>query len=61
MPLPTDRISPSLQPIPPDDSASEQESKAAALEKAFGIWPDVEGGLAYQERMRSEWEDYAGE
>ena len=26
---------------------------------AFGIWPEVEDGLAYQERLRSEWDERA--
>ena len=31
--------------------------RMAALEQAFGLWADRgEDGLAYQERMRSEWE-----
>jgi Arc/MetJ-type ribon-helix-helix transcriptional regulator len=29
---------------------------ASAIDKAFGLWADrKEDGLAYQERMRSEW------
>jgi predicted transcriptional regulator len=35
--------------------ASRRRTSADALEAAFGLRPDMEDGLAYQERLRSEW------
>jgi metal-responsive CopG/Arc/MetJ family transcriptional regulator len=35
--------------------ASRRGAKGDAIAAAFGIWPDMEDGLAYQERLRSEW------
>jgi hypothetical protein len=58
---PTDPAASTPKPILPTDSTCEPESPAAAREKAFGIWPRNEDGLAYQERLRSEWEAHAGE
>ena len=34
-----------------------QEDRDEILEKTFGLWADhAEDGLAYQERMRAEWD-----
>ena len=35
--------------------ASRRHSDDDAIAAAFGIRPDMEDGLAYQERLRSEW------
>jgi metal-responsive CopG/Arc/MetJ family transcriptional regulator len=35
--------------------ASKRQSNDDAIAAAFGIRPDMEDGLAYQERLRSEW------
>ena len=35
--------------------ASRRKSKGEGIAAAFGIRPDMEDGLAYQERSRSEW------
>jgi metal-responsive CopG/Arc/MetJ family transcriptional regulator len=35
--------------------ASKRQTPTDAIEAAFGIRPDMEDGLAYQERLRSEW------
>ena len=35
--------------------ASKRQSGDDAIAAAFGIRPDMEDGLAYQERLRSEW------
>lgn len=35
--------------------ASKRQSGDDAVAAAFGIRPDMEDGLAYQERLRSEW------
>ena len=35
--------------------ASKRQSGGDAIAAAFGIRPDMEDGLAYQERLRSEW------
>jgi metal-responsive CopG/Arc/MetJ family transcriptional regulator len=35
--------------------ASKRQTSTDAIEAAFGIRPDMEDGLAYQERLRSEW------
>jgi metal-responsive CopG/Arc/MetJ family transcriptional regulator len=34
---------------------SKRRTATDALDAAFGIRPDMEDGLAYQERLRSEW------
>jgi hypothetical protein len=51
----------SIETTVPADSTYEPESGAVAREKAFGIWPTVEDGLIYQERLRSEWGDRGNE
>jgi hypothetical protein len=53
----TDPLEPSMETTLPADSTDQPESGIAARERAFGTWPKVEDGLAYQERLRSEWED----
>lgn len=35
--------------------ASKRQADDDAIDAAFGIRPDMEDGLAYQERLRSEW------
>jgi metal-responsive CopG/Arc/MetJ family transcriptional regulator len=35
--------------------ASRRKTKGDGIAAAFGIRPDMEDGLAYQERLRSEW------
>jgi hypothetical protein len=35
--------------------ASRRKPEGDAFAAAFGIRPDMEDGLAYQERLRSEW------
>ena len=35
--------------------ASKRQTGDDAIAAAFGIRPDMEDGLAYQERLRSEW------
>jgi metal-responsive CopG/Arc/MetJ family transcriptional regulator len=35
--------------------ASKRQAGDDAIAAAFGIRPDMEDGLAYQERLRSEW------
>jgi hypothetical protein len=57
MQLPADSPKPSIETTLPADSTYEPESGAVARERAFGAWPTVEDGLAYQERLRSEWGD----
>jgi metal-responsive CopG/Arc/MetJ family transcriptional regulator len=34
---------------------SKSKAKGEGIAAAFGIRPDMEDGLAYQERLRSEW------
>jgi hypothetical protein len=58
---PTDPTASTPKPILSTDSTCDPGSPAAAREKAFGIWSKGEDGVAYQERMRSEWEDHAGQ
>jgi hypothetical protein len=59
MQSPADPPAPGLETITPADSIHGQEGTAPARKfldpRLFGIWPDVEDGLTYQERMRSEW------
>ena len=35
--------------------ASKRQAHDDAIDAAFGIRPDMEDGLAYQERLRNEW------
>ena len=35
--------------------ASRRRPSGKGIQAAFGIRPDMEDGLAYQERLRSEW------
>jgi metal-responsive CopG/Arc/MetJ family transcriptional regulator len=35
--------------------ASKRQTRQEVLDATFGIRPDMEDGLAYQERLRSEW------
>ncbi len=35
--------------------AAKRKGRGSAIETAFGIRPDMEDGLAFQERLRSEW------
>lgn len=56
-----DPVGPSAETTPPIDFANEPESEIAAREKAYGLWPNAEDGLVYQERLRSEWEDQVDE
>ncbi len=32
-----------------------RNTREAALENSFGIWPDGPDGLEFQEKLRSEW------
>jgi hypothetical protein len=57
----TDSLEPSLETTLPANSTDQPESGTAARERAFGTWPKVEDGLAYQERLRSEWEGHVNE
>jgi metal-responsive CopG/Arc/MetJ family transcriptional regulator len=34
---------------------SKRQTRQEVLDATFGIRPDMEDGLAYQERLRSEW------
>jgi metal-responsive CopG/Arc/MetJ family transcriptional regulator len=39
-----------------DFLAAKRQADNDAIAAAFGLWPDMEDGLAYQERLRGEWE-----
>ena len=40
------------------ENAAKAQTADAAIDRAFGLWADhKEDGLAYQERMRSEWDE----
>jgi hypothetical protein len=36
--------------------SSEREPESQAFLNAFGLWGDGEDGLAYQQRLRAEWD-----
>jgi hypothetical protein len=52
---------PSMETTLPADPTDQPESGTAARERAFATWPNLEDGLAYQERLRSEWEGRVNE
>jgi hypothetical protein len=60
--LPDDlrRTTPPVEPASGSDDITQAREQARRA-RFFGIWSDSEDGLAYQERMRSEWEADAGE